>query len=90
MKLESRRLLKLATFTLPIINLVSLPKICISIVSNTQDKIIEDNVRGKFGRKNKVYYGLSQSEGLFLENLIYPIYYNSNILQHHSVEYFTC
>ena len=87
MKLESRRLLKLATFTLPIINLVSLPKICISIVSNTQEK---DNVRGKFGRENKVYYGLSESEGLFLENLIYPIYYNSNILQHHSVEYFTC
>lgn len=72
MKLESRRLLKLATFTLPIINLVL------------------HNVRGKFGRENKVYYGLSESEGLFLENLIYPIYYNSNILQHHSVEYFTC
>ena len=89
MKLESRRLLKIATFTLPMIKLVSLPKICISIVSNTQEKLKTmclENLAGK----NNVYYGLSESEGLFLENLIYSIYYNSNILQHNLVAYFTC
>ena len=62
MKLESRRLLKIATFTLPMIKLVSLPKICISIVSNTQEKLKTmclENLAGK----NNVYYGLSESEG---------------------------
>lgn len=66
MKLESRRLhvLELATLTLPIINLVSLPKICISIVSNTQDKLKTMCVENLAG-KTKCIMGYLKVRGCF-------------------------